>query len=216
MHIKRNSMPKIWPIARKSKKSRYIAVASHSKSSSIPLLFIVRDILKIANTRKEARHLILNGDVKINCRIRKDEKFPVQVFDIIAFGKTGKNYRLEIVNGKFNLKEHKEEEKKIVKILGKKVLGRGVIQINLEDGRNFITKEKFNLGDSALIDLNKNKIEKIIPLKENSSVQIISGKHSGERGKLKAIEQLKREKRFIIKLENKEVKLPAKTILVIE
>lgn len=216
MHIKRSKMPKTWPIARKG--TKYIAVPSHSVSKGISLLFLLRDILKIARTRKEVRHFVLAGDVKINGKVRKNENFPVQVFDVVNLEKIKKNYRLEIVNRKFQLKEvsDKDAEKKVVKISGKTILGKDKIQMNLEDGQNLITKEKFRVSDSVVLDLKSGKIEKILALKEGANVEVISGKHAGEKGKLKEFENLTRGRKFVIKLEKGEVGLPLKTILVIE
>lgn len=216
MHQKRNKMPRTWPLPRKGRK--YIAIASHDKKDGLPLLFILRDILKIAKTRKEVRYMTLNGDVKVNNRVRKDETFPLKVFDVLMLEKAKKNYRLEIVNKKFTLKEisAKEADKKIVKIIGKKIVKKKLIQMNLEDGQNLITKEKFSLGDSAVLDTKNNKILSILPLKEGANVEIIGGKHAGEKGKLKGFEELVRGKNYIIKLEDREVSLPLKTLLVIE
>ncbi len=216
MYQKRNKMSKKWPVPRKG--TKYLAVASHAKSKGIPLVFVLREILGIVKTRREARFMCLNGDVKINNRIRKDEKFPVQVFDIINLEKSGKNYRMEIKNRKFALKEvsGKDAGRKIAKIIGKKILGKDRVQMNLDDGQNFITKEKFSLGDSVIINTMEKKIEKILGLKEGANVEVVLGKHAGEKGKLKNIITLDRKKRYHIKLNEKEVNLPSKTILVIE
>jgi len=216
MHQKRNKMPILWPIRRKG--TKYIAIASHAKTKSIPVLFILRDMLGLVQTRKEAKYLVLNRNVKINNKIRKDEKFPVQFFDTLSLEKTKKNYRLEIANKKYKLKEISESEagKKIVKIIGKKIIGKNKVQMNLEDGQNFLMKEKFALGGSALVDTRQNKIEKILELKTGAKLLVISGKHLGESGKLKEIIAFEREKKYKIQLKDKEVILPGKTFLVID
>ena len=216
-HIKKTQMPKSWPVPRKGKGKRFVAVPSHATSKGISILFLLRDVLKLVKTRKEAKYMTLNGMIKVNNKSRHDENFPVQVFDVIKLEKAKLSYRLEIVNKKFNLVEvsGKDVDKKIVKITGKKVLGKNSIQMNLDDGQNLITKEKFSVGDSALLDTKENKIEKILPLKEGANVEIIAGKHAGEKGKLEGFENLSRGKNYIIKLEDKTVSLPYKTILVI-
>lgn len=208
-------MPKEWPIARKG--TKFIANASHSKNSSIPLVFILRDILSIAKTVKEAKYFVLRGNVKINNKIRRDVKFPVQVFDVVSLEKINKNYRLEIVNKKFVLKEisGKDVEKKIVKISGKVLLSGNKVQLNLEDGQNFLYKSKFSVGDSVVLDTKKDTIEKILPLKPGAKVEIIAGKHAGKKGELKEIIVLEKVKQYVVKFEEKEVGLPLKTILVI-
>jgi ribosomal protein S4E len=137
---------------------------------------------------------------------------------VITLGNKNLNYRLEIVNKKFKLKEISEKEAgiKIVKISGKKVLGKNKIQMNLNDGQNFQTKEKFSVGDSVIINTKENKIEKILPLKEGVMIEITLGKHAGKRGKLIGFESLPREKNYIIKIDDKEVPLPYKAILAVE
>lgn len=212
-------MPKTWPIARKGKRQRFIAVPSHGTSKGITILYILRDILKIAATRKEAKKILFQGDVKINNKIRKDDAFPVQVFDTISLEKGKQHYRLEIVNKKFQLKEisAKESEEKIVKIKNKTILVKNKVQMNLEDGTNMLTKEKFNVGDSIIINTKTNKVTKILPLKKGAKVEVVIGKHAGKKGELVGITELRRGKDYLIKLEDKsQVSLPYKTILVIK
>ncbi len=211
-------MPKTWPMNRKDSKRRYLSVPSHAGSLGISLLFLIRDVLKIAKTRKEVRLILSNGDVKVNTQIRKVEDFPMQVFDTLSLDKSKKNYRLEIKNKKFDLLEisDKEVDKKISKICGKTILKDGLMQMNLEDGRNFITKDKFSIGDSAIVNTKEKKIMKILPLSEGAKIEVISGKHAGARGKLISFEKLSRGRNYIIKLEKKEVSLPSKTLLVVE
>ncbi len=249
MHIKKTEMPMSWPVSRKGKRKRFIAVPSHATSKGISLLFLLRDILKIVKTRKEARYMTLNGMVKVNNLVRKDENFPVQVFDVLGLSAlrsdggqvTGDKYlRLEIVNRKFVLKEISEAEagSKIVKISGKKILrsrirgvsNRGVkgsdkkdkgnekfvVQMNLDDGQNILSKVKFSVGDSVILDTKENKIIGVLPLKVGAKVEVIVGKHAGKKGELVGFEELARGRDYIIKLKNGlEIILPFKTILVI-
>jgi small subunit ribosomal protein S4e len=218
MHIKKTKMPKSWPIARKGRGKRFIAVPSHANNKGITILYILRDILKIASTRKEAKKILFQEDVTINNKVRKEDTFPVQVFDTLSLAKANMHYRLEIVNKKFELKEitAKEAEQKIVKIIGKKTLKQNKIQMNLEDGSNVLSKEKFNVGDSIILNTKTDKIVKVLKLQKGATVEIVLGKHAGKKGKLIEFEELKRGKDFLIKLEDKtEVSLPYKTILVI-
>jgi len=216
-HIKKTQMPKSWPVPRKGRGKRFVAVPSHATSKGISLLFLLRDVLKIAKTRKEVRRMTLGGMVKVNNKVRKDEDFPVQVFDVLNLEKAKLNYKLEIVNKKFKLMEvsAKEADSKIVKIRGKKILGAKKIQMNLDDGQNIMTAEKFSVGDSVLLNTKEDKIVKILPLKEGAKVEIVLGKHAGEKGELVGFEELVRGRNYQIKLEDKTVSLPYKTILVI-
>ena len=217
MHTKRSKMSKAWPVERKNTKQRFVAKASHSSRRAITLLALMRDVLEVVNSRKEVRRMVHQGDIKVNGVVRNDEVFPVNAFDTLSLEKMGKNYRLEIVNRKFSLKEisDKEAEERIFKISGKKILSKGKIQMNLEGGVNLVYDKEFNVGDSAIYSCKNKKVTKIIPLKKGCKVEIISGKHAGEEGVINEIKDLKRGKVYEIKLEDKVVELPYKTLLVV-
>lgn len=241
-HIKKSMMPTSWPVPRKGKRKAFVAVPSHATSRGISLLFLLRDVLKIVKTRKEARYITLNGMARVNNMVRKDENFPMQVFDVLSLSqrddsgepeKGRLNYRLEIVNRKFALKKISDAEagSKIVKITGKKILKDGKVQMNLDDGQNVLSKVKFSVGDSVVFRTAGSGqqvvgggktastnvgIEKILPLRVGAKVEIIIGKHAGEKGELVGVEELVRGRDYVIKLKDGlEVVLPFKTVLVI-
>ena len=220
MHIKKTKMSKLWPVPRKGRGKRFVAVPSHSTGKGISILFLLRDVLGIVKTRKEARVMTFGGMVKVNNVARKDENFPCQVFDVLSLTaeKDSKYFRLEIKNRKFALVEISavEANEKIVKIKGKKILGKGIVQMNLDDGQNILTKEKFSVGDSIVLNTKEGKVVKVLPLKVGVKVEIVLGKHAGEKGELVGFEELVRGRDYKIKLEGgREVSLPYKTILVI-
>jgi len=164
MHLKRSVMPTTWPISRKSKRKRFMAVPSHSAAKGITILYVLRDILKIAETRKEARKILHLGDVKINGIERSNDAYPVQVLDTISLEKSKQYYRLQIENKKFALKEISKKEimEKIVKIIGKKTIDKKTIQINLEDGNNILFNDKCSVGDSVVLNSKDKKITKVL------------------------------------------------------
>lgn len=214
MHKTRSELPVNWPLPRKG--TKYFVGSSHSPNEGIPIQIVLRDILKIGNTRKEIRFMLLNKEISVNGKVRINKKFPVKLFDIITIQKLGKSYRLEIAGKKLKFIEVKDKDtnKKIVKIIGKILLSKKGFQMNLEDGLNFIVKDKFNTGSSVVLNLKENKIEKILELKEGSKVMIVSGKHSGKQGKVKEVFADKKE--YLIKFDEGESKLPLKVILVID
>lgn len=216
MHKTRSEMPKEWPLPRKG--TKYFIVGTHATDKGIPLVIALRDILKIVDTAKEARIMILNGEVRVNQQVRKNERFPVRLFDILSLEKAKKNYKLDIAGKRVQLKEvsAKESEKKTIKIVGKVLLAKDKLQMNLEDGSNFLVKEKFFVGDSAVIALKENKVEKIVPMKEGARVLIVSGRHSGKEGKIKEMASDASGKSYLVKFEEGEANLPLKTLQAIE
>ena len=191
-HLKRHAIPKSWPIERKG--TAFVVKPNRSFSDSLPVLIALRDLLKVAQNRKEVKKMIHMKSILLNGKQIKDEKEAVLLFDTITLVPSNKHYKLVVLkNEKFNVEEIKENESnsKIAKVVNKKVLKGKKVQLNLSDGRNFLSTINCKTGDSVLINLKSKKIEKCIPLKENSDVIVFAGKHSGEKGK---IENIDREK----------------------
>ena len=64
-------MPKEWPLTRKGKK--YVVVSR--QRNGIPLLIVLRDMLKLGRTRKEIKKILNEGNVAVNGKMRKDLDF---------------------------------------------------------------------------------------------------------------------------------------------
>ena len=216
MHLKRQEVPKNWPIYRKG--TKYVVRADMNPEAGIPLLVILRDVLKIVQSRKEARRTIFLKQILVNGKIPKDEKNPVLLFDTISLIPDKKNYRLDLSEkGKFKLKEISESEanRKPAKVVGKKILKGKITQLNLHDGRNFLSDIKCGINDSVLINFKEKKIEKCLPLKENSRAVVFDGKHSGKSGHIKTVDLNKK----IVEMEtndNEKINVLLKQIIVTE
>lgn len=221
-HLKRQSVSKNWPIIRKGN----TFVVKPISKKGIPLLIVLRELLKIAQTREEVKTAIQKKYLLVNNREVKDEKIGMTLFDTLSILPSKIYYRLEFSEkGKFELKEIKENEanKKIAKIINKRTLTGGKIQLNLNDGGNFLADPKFSCetNDSAVINFKDKKIEKCLPLKEKSKVIVLAGKHSGKIGQIEKIisEQIQdsREKKMtIINCNKNKINVLIKQLMAIE
>lgn len=214
-HLKRQAIPKNWPIRRKGTKF----VVKPRSRKGIPLLMVLRNLLKIAQTRKEVKKAIHRKHLLINNKIVKDEKIGMTLFDTLSLVPSKTHYILGLSEkGKFELKSIKENEanKKIVKIIDKKILKGKKIQLNLSDGRNFLSTPQLTCkpNDSILINFKDKKIEKCLPLEEKSNVVIFAGKHAGETGKIEEIN--KERKMAIIKNGKEKSNILIKQLMVVE
>lgn len=216
MHLKRQEIPKSWPVYRKG--TKYVIRPDSNLESGIPLLIILRDMLKIVQNRKEARRVIFLKQILMNNKVPKDEKNPVLLFDTISLIPAKKNYRLDLSEkGKFELKEINESEinRKVVKVVDKKILKGKKVQLNFQDGRNILSDIKCGVNDSVLINFMEKKMEKCLPLKENSKAIVFAGKHSGKRGDIKSLDRKKK----IVELETNDkekINVLLKQIMVVE
>ena len=211
-HLKRESLPKNWPIERKG--TAYVVKA---KSSGIPILVVLRDLLKIASNRKEVKQAIQERKVLINNTLVKDDQKGVDLFDTISLIPSKKYYRLSLTEkGKLTLVEIKEAEanRKISKIVNKRILKGKKVQLNLSDGRNFLTNLKCKTNDSVLINFKDKKIEKCLPLQEGVKAFVFAGKHAGEQG---IIEKIKLERKMIsLRAKEEKINVLIKQIIVVE
>tara|TARA_Y100000034_G_scaffold53331_1_gene65478 strand:- start:60 stop:704 length:645 start_codon:yes stop_codon:yes gene_type:complete len=181
MHKNRHNMGNFWPVAKKGNK--YVAASSHNNSNSVPLSVVMRDVLKMVRTTRELKKALNEKQIKISGKEIRDANYPVGLFDVVSAG--GQDFRVLLgENKKFKLEEAKEADKKVVKIIGKKNLGKKGIQFNLMDGRNVLSKEGANVGDSVIVSLKDGKIVKIIKMEKGNRGFVIHGKHSGVSGKI--------------------------------
>lgn len=204
MHLKRTKTEKFWPVPRKG--TKYLAVPTHNKKDSVPLVVVMRDILKLVKTKKELKKVLNEKLVKINNKLIRDTNYPVGLFDILSL--QNKNYRAVLdENKKISLKEISDRDlSKLIKIIGKKVLKKGKIQFNLMDGRNILKNDKLGaeVGDSVVFNFSTNKLDKIIKMEKGKTAHVIKGKHLGASGKIDDIIERGGKKLAKITIKNKE------------
>lgn len=216
MHLKRQKVPKSWPVYRKG--TKYVVRPSSNLREGLPLLVVLRDMLKVAQNRKEAKRAIFLKKILLNKKIPRSERSSVVLFDNISIVPSKEDYRLELSDkGKFELTPIKAEEskKKIAKVIDKKILKGKRAQLNFRDGRNLLSDIKANVNDSVVINLEEKKIEKTLPLKEGARAFIFAGKHAGKKGAINSIDS--KNKRIELTTDKKEkINVLIRQIIVIE
>lgn len=193
-HQKRVTVPRSWPIQRKV--SQWVAKSSpgmHTAEDSIPLVIVIRDMLKLADNAREAKRMLYEGKVLVDGDVKKDYKLPVGMFDIISVPLLNKQYRmLKDTRGMFYLSPIEQgDAKKLVKISDKTVLKGNKQQLNLSDGSNTLAEGEFKTNDSLILSIPERKIEDRIEFKVGNTAMVIGGKHTGQVGKIKDIIILK-------------------------
>lgn len=186
-HLSRLAAPKSWAVKRKTNK--FIArplSGPHALKQSLTLNYILKDLLGYAKTTQEVKLILNNGDVLINNVARKEHRFPVGVMDLIEIKKTQELFRVLFdKKGRIVLVPVKDNVK-LSKIIGKTVIRKGKLQVNLHDGCNVLAnKFEGKVGDSVIIG--EKGIKNLLKLEKGSSIYLIGGKHIGIVGKVKDI-----------------------------
>jgi len=173
----------------------------HPNRSCLPLLHIVRDLLQIVPTHREAKKLIGLGHFMIDGKIVKDKKFPVGLMDVLSIPDIETHYRIiPTPKYRFQLLKISEEEStfKLCRINKKTTLKGGHIQLNLHDGRNILIRvndprnpkeDIYKIMDVVKISLPDQEILKVLKFQPGNIQVIISGKKTdiGHIGKIKSI-----------------------------
>lgn len=184
-HMKRLAAPRSWPLKRKvavwtTKQS----AGAHSLETSLPAVTVLKDLIGVCDTTKEAKRIIGNRELFVDGKAVKNPKAPVGLMDVISIPKMNMNYRMLLTDkGKLTLVELSEEEAKwkLCRIEGKTVIKGGKYQLNLSGGRNYIMdKNDYKVGDTLKINVPEQQIVECYPLGEGAMALIIDGSKAGK------------------------------------
>ncbi len=183
-HLKRMTAPKSWAIPRKT--SHWVTKprpGPHANDESMPLMAVVRDMMKICDNSREARFIIGDRGVLVDGKIVTDYKFPVGLMDVVTVKKSNQSYRMLMdYKGRLQLVavEPNEAAWKLARVDGKTTVRGGKVQLTLHDGRNILLpKDQYKTGDVLKIDVPSQKIVKAIKLDKGSLAFVIGGSHPG-------------------------------------
>jgi small subunit ribosomal protein S4e len=204
-HIKRLSAPTFWPIhVKQSTWTTKPKPGPHPWTRAIPLSVILRDILHHAKTRKEAKVTLARGGVKVDGRIRRDDKYPVGLMDVVEIPDAKSFYRMVPfpAKGLSLLKITKDEGGfKLCLIDDKIPLSGGRTQLNFSDGRNIalsqagaLVGDSYATRDTIQLGIPSQKILGHIKFVEGNYGLVVAGRNIGRHGKIVGIEKAKTSK----------------------
>ena len=204
--LKRKPAPRFWPIHRKElpwilKPSS----GSHSLQSCLPLTLVLRDILGVAQTRREAKMILSEGKVLVDGKIRQKDDFPVGLMDVISMPAADKYYRVMPSHKGLVLNPISKEEAdfKLLRVEDKTTVNNGV-QIALHDGSNMLvkvadpknrTEVTYETFDILKVNYADKQVASTLKTKEGNLAVITGGKNIGKSGKIVEIEKTEAKKR---------------------
>jgi small subunit ribosomal protein S4e len=186
-HMKRQMSPTFWPIHRKEAVwSVKPSPGPHPSKLSTPLTVVLRDFLGMAETAKEAKRSINEGKVKVDGKIRKNERYSIGLMDVLELPDSDQSFRvLPEHGGRFILHpiSKAETEYKLCRIVGKTTIRGGKTQLNLHDGRSVLIEDgSYAVGDIVKLDVVEQEILDHIDFKPGVRVIITGGRSQGQFG----------------------------------
>ncbi len=219
--LKRQMAPLFWGINRKNKRFAItVKPGSHSKNRSIPTAILLRDVLKMVTTLREAKSVIYNGKINVDGITRKSLHHSIGLMDVIELQGISDVYRLVPTHGHIlqPIKiDSSEKSKKIVKVTSKTTIRGKKTQLGFHDGRTIIADNNVNVGDSCLIQIPEQKILDVIKLEKDSLVIITKGVNTGQIGHINNINEatFTLSKRINLTIDKKKFEMPADLVIVI-
>ena len=183
-HMKRLTMPRSWPLPRKS--SVWIQKPNpcgHPLDLCMPMGVILRDVLGVAQNRREAKKILHSKLVKVDGAIETDIGRGVGLMDVLTVGDVSYKCVLD-TNGKLRYRTipAKEASTKICRVMGKTTIKGAKTQVHLHDGRNLLFDEnpEYKTGDSLVISLPDQEVKSYHKFEEGSIAYLTGGNHIGE------------------------------------
>ncbi|WP_248516651.1 30S ribosomal protein S4e [Salinarchaeum laminariae] len=192
-HQKRLSVPKSWPVERKTETFTVKADAGPHGEDGVPLVVVLRDVLGYVDSRKEARYALSAGSVRVNGDRISDESRPIGMFDILAFREREEFYRVfPDEGGRLSLTEIDEDAagSKLGKVIGKRDIAGGDVQLTLHDGETLVVEAgaEYAPKDSLVVDNEDGEVVAHFPYEEGELVTAVRGQHAGQIGELETID----------------------------
>jgi len=190
-HQKRLSVPKSWPVERKTETFTAKAGAGPHGESGVPLVVVLRDVLGYVDDTSEAQYAINTDGVLVNGSSVGDVNRPIGMFDILAFPERDEHYRVfPDEGGRLGLTPIDADAagSKLSKVEDKTTVSGGQTQLNLHDGTNLLVEEDVYSGnDSVVVDNESSDVVAHFEYGEGALVTAVAGQHAGDIGRIDEI-----------------------------
>ncbi len=193
--LKRRAAPRTWTIPRKGTKwVKRPGPGPHAQDQSVPIQIVLRDILGVARSAREARILARQGSVKVDGKVAKDLDRGVGLMDTLSLADPlDAHYRVvKNTRGKLVLVKIPSPEAglKIGQVRFKHTVPSGRVEVTLHDGRNLLlpATTPYRVGDSLKIEVPTQKVVDHYKLAPGAIAFVAGGSHVGQLARVDRVE----------------------------
>ncbi len=204
--LKRKPAPDFWPIHKKE--FTWVvkpACGPHTLDNCLSLTLVLREVLGVAKTKKEAGMILSSGKVMVNGKVRRKADFPVGLMDVISVPDLNQFYRVLPSDKGLSLNPISQNDAgfRLSRVEDKVTVSKGV-QISLHDGSNLLVKVadprnpsevRYETFDVLRLSLPDKEVTDVLKTKVGNIAVITGGKNIGKMGKIVEIEKTEAKKR---------------------
>ncbi len=244
-HRKRYNTPLTYPIERKVRTFIIRPYPSgHPFNKSVPVGVLIRDLLGYAKRYDELKKIFARGEIHVDKRRIRKIKYAIGYMDVLEIPKDSKAFRVTPSATRqgyslVTINDQKDTEWKLCKVIGKKMIKKGRLQLNLHDGRNIhvnpredvegnnrLVPESPELSeqlweirprDTLMIHLPNQYIMKWYRFEEGAWLVITDGTNQGKVGRMVSVEKRIGRNRSIVTMEseNEEIRTALENVFVV-
>eukprot|EP00761_Pharyngomonas_kirbyi_P011127 gb/GECH01011151.1/.p1 GENE.gb/GECH01011151.1/~~gb/GECH01011151.1/.p1 ORF type:complete len:264 (+),score=33.92 gb/GECH01011151.1/:1-792(+) len=186
-HLKRLVAPKHWML---DKLGGIFAPrpsqGPHKLRECIPLVVLLRNRMKYAITRREVAFILGQRLVKVDGKVRTNNKFPAGFMDVITIEKSGDHFRLLYdTKGRFMVQKISESEAryKLCRVTSLRLGAKGLPYITTNDGRTVQYPHPDIKGnDTIKLDIRSGKIMDFVKFEVGNLAMVTGGHNIGRIG----------------------------------
>lgn len=193
--LKRRAAPRAWTIPRKGTKwVQRPAPGPHAQDASIPLAIVLRDLLHVAASAREARIIVRSGAVLVDGKVAHELDRGVGFMDTVSIGAPA-NAHYRVVHDRHGRLvligiPSTEAGVKIGRVRFKHAVPKGRVEVTLHDGRNLLVPptSPYRVGDSLKLEVPTQKVVDHLKLAPGALAYVAGGSHVGQLARVEKIE----------------------------
>lgn len=193
--LKRGAAPRTWTIPRKGTKwVKRPGPGPHAQEQSVPIQIVLRDLLGIARSTREARILARQGSVRVDGKVVRDLDRGLGLMDSLTLAAPlDAHYRMvKNTRGKLVLVRIPPPEAglKLGRVRSKHAVRSGKVEVTLHDGRNLLVaaSSPYRVGDSLKIEVPAQKVVDHLKLAPGALAFVAGGSHVGQLARVERVE----------------------------
>jgi len=190
-HLKSYVAPTSWNIRRKGVTfTTRPNPGAHPLALTMPIATLLKQ-LGFARITREAKRIVNDKAISIDGRVATDHRTGVGPMDSITIAPDYAYRCILDTKGRlvFTPINNADAKKKICKIVGKRTISGGKIQLNLTGGRAILADNKdYSVGDSLVIEVPSQKTLEHLPFATGNLAILMGGRHKGSIGTIATIE----------------------------